>query len=66
MATTQEPAVTVSVTPTAAVEVKRFMDQEGVAETGGGLGSTFSQTDHVLCDGTNHVSVTCNGTWSSQ
>ncbi len=37
-----------------------------VAETGGGLGSTFSQTDHVLCDGTNHVSVTCNGTWSSQ
>lgn len=37
-----------------------------VAETGGGLGSTFSQTDHILCDGTNHVSVTCNGTWSSQ
>src|SRR5665647_810169 len=37
MATSQEPAVTVSVTPTAAVEVKRFMEQEGVTETGGGL-----------------------------
>jgi len=37
MNTTQKPAVTVSVTPTAAVEVKRFMEQEGVAETGGGL-----------------------------
>ena len=37
MSTTQQPAVTVSVTPTAAVEVKRFMEQEGVAETGGGL-----------------------------
>ena len=37
MSTTQQPAVTVSVTPTAAVEVKRFMEQEGVVETGGGL-----------------------------
>jgi len=36
MATTQDPAVIVSVTPTAAVEVKRFMEQEGVVETGGG------------------------------
>ena len=37
MSTTQQPAVTVSVTPTAAVEVKRFMEQEGVAASGGGL-----------------------------
>ena len=37
MSTTQQPAVIVSVTPTAAVEVKRFMEQEGEAETGGGL-----------------------------
>lgn len=37
MSTTQQPAVTVTVTPTAAVEVKRFMEQEGVAEAQGGL-----------------------------
>lgn len=37
MSTTQQPAVTVTVTPTAAVEVKRFMDQEGVSEAQGGL-----------------------------
>jgi iron-sulfur cluster assembly protein len=37
MSTTQQPAVTVTVTPTAAVEVKRFMVQEGVSEAQGGL-----------------------------
>jgi iron-sulfur cluster assembly accessory protein len=37
MSTTQQPLVTVSVTPTAAVEVKRFMEQEGVVESDGGL-----------------------------
>jgi iron-sulfur cluster assembly protein len=37
MSTTQQPAVTVTVTPTAAVEVKRFMEQEGVSEAQGGL-----------------------------
>lgn len=37
MSTTQQPAVTITVTPTAAVEVKRFMEQEGVSEAQGGL-----------------------------
>lgn len=37
MSTTQQPTVTVTVTPTAAVEVKRFMEQEGVSEAQGGL-----------------------------
>ncbi len=37
MSTTQQPAVTVTVTPTATVEVKRFMEQEGVSEAQGGL-----------------------------
>ena len=37
MSTTQQPAVTVTITPTAAVEVKRFMEQEGVSEAQGGL-----------------------------
>ena len=37
MSTTQQPAVTVTITPTATVEVKRFMEQEGVTEVQGGL-----------------------------
>ncbi len=37
MSTTQQPAVTVTITPNAAVEVKRFMEQEGVSEDQGGL-----------------------------
>jgi iron-sulfur cluster assembly accessory protein len=37
MSTTQQPAVTVTVTPAAAIEVKRFMEQEGVSEAQGGL-----------------------------
>jgi len=37
MSTTQQPAVAVTITPTAAVEVKRFMEQEGVSEAQGGL-----------------------------
>ncbi len=37
MSTTQQPAVAVTITPTAVVEVKRFMEQEGVSEAEGGL-----------------------------
>jgi iron-sulfur cluster assembly protein len=37
MSTTQQPAVTITVTPVAAAEVKRFMQQEGVSEAQGGL-----------------------------
>lgn len=37
MSTTQQPAVTVTVTPGAAVEVRRFMEQEGVSNEQGGL-----------------------------
>ena len=36
MSTTQQPAVTVTITPGAAVEVKRFMEQEGVSSEQGG------------------------------
>ena len=37
MASTQQPALTISLSPLAATEVKRFMQQESVAETQGGL-----------------------------
>lgn len=37
MSTVQQPSVAVIVTPGAAVEVKRFMEQEGVSEAQGGL-----------------------------
>jgi len=37
MSTTQEPTITLSVTPAAGVEVKKFMEQEGVAVAEGGL-----------------------------
>jgi iron-sulfur cluster assembly protein len=37
MSTTQQPAVTVTVTPMASTEVRKFMEQEGVAESQGGL-----------------------------
>ncbi|HXY32104.1 MAG TPA: iron-sulfur cluster insertion protein ErpA [Gemmatimonadaceae bacterium] len=37
MSTVQQPGVAVTVTPVAVVEVKRFMQQEGVAESQGGL-----------------------------
>jgi iron-sulfur cluster assembly accessory protein len=37
MSTIQQPEVLISVTPVAAVEVKRFMDAEGVATDKGGL-----------------------------
>jgi iron-sulfur cluster assembly accessory protein len=37
MSSVQQPMVVVNVTPVAAGEVKRFMQQEGVAETQGGL-----------------------------
>ncbi len=37
MSTIQQPAVTVTVTPVASTEVKRFMEQEGVAAEQGGL-----------------------------
>ena len=37
MSTVQQPAVAVTVTPVASTEVKRFMEQEGVAAAQGGL-----------------------------
>jgi len=37
MSTTQQPGIALSVTPVASAEVKRFMEQEGVSETVGGL-----------------------------
>jgi iron-sulfur cluster assembly accessory protein len=37
MSTVQEPTVAVTVTPVASAEVRRFMEQEGVAATQGGL-----------------------------
>ena len=37
MSTVQQPAVTISITPAAATEVQRFMDQEGVTGEQGGL-----------------------------
>jgi iron-sulfur cluster assembly accessory protein len=37
MSTTQQPAVEIVLTPVAAAEVKKFMAQESVAETEGGL-----------------------------
>jgi iron-sulfur cluster assembly protein len=37
MSTVQQPTITVTVTPVAAAEVKRFMQQEGVSEAQGGL-----------------------------
>ncbi len=37
MSTTQEPAIQLTVTPVAAVEVKKFMAAENVAEDQGGL-----------------------------
>ena len=37
MSTTQEPGVAVTVTPVASIEVKRFMEQEGVSPEQGGL-----------------------------
>ncbi len=38
MSTMQQPSVMITVTPTAAVEVRRFMEQEGLTdEQGGGL-----------------------------
>ena len=37
MSTTQQPAVAITVTPGATVEVKRFMEQEGVSSEQGGL-----------------------------
>jgi len=37
MSTMNQPEVALTVTPVAAVEVKRFMDAEGVAPTEGGL-----------------------------
>ena len=37
MASTQQPALTISLSPLAATEVRRFMQQESVPETQGGL-----------------------------
>jgi iron-sulfur cluster assembly protein len=37
MASTQQPTIALTLTPGAAVEVRRFMEQEGVAEEQGGL-----------------------------
>src|SRR5437763_16931615 len=37
MSTTQQPTVTITVTPVAGAEVKRFMEQEGVSAEQGGL-----------------------------
>ena len=37
MASTQQPTLTISLSPVAASEVKRFMQQESVPETVGGL-----------------------------
>jgi iron-sulfur cluster assembly protein len=37
MSTVQQPTISVTVTPVAAAEVKRFMQQEGVSEAQGGL-----------------------------
>ena len=37
MASTQQPLLTISLSPVAASEVKRFMQQESVPETQGGL-----------------------------
>jgi iron-sulfur cluster assembly protein len=37
MSTVQQPTIAVTVTPVAAAEVKRFMQQEGVSEAQGGL-----------------------------
>ena len=37
MSTVQQPSVTITVTPVAGTEVKRFMQQEGVPEAQGGL-----------------------------
>jgi iron-sulfur cluster assembly protein len=37
MSSVQQPIVTVSITPTASVEVRRFMEQEGVSVEQGGL-----------------------------
>jgi iron-sulfur cluster assembly protein len=37
MSTVQQPSLTITVTPVAGTEVKRFMQQEGVSETQGGL-----------------------------
>ncbi len=37
MSTTQQPTIAITVTPVAAAEVKRFMQQEGVSEAQGGL-----------------------------
>lgn len=37
MASTQQPTITLTLTPVAAVEVRRFMEQEGVSEEQGGL-----------------------------
>jgi iron-sulfur cluster assembly protein len=37
MSTTQEPTITVTITPAAGVEVKKFMEQEGVTDANGGL-----------------------------
>ena len=37
MASTQQPTITLTLTPGAAVEVRRFMEQEGVSEEQGGL-----------------------------
>jgi iron-sulfur cluster assembly protein len=37
MASTQQPTITLSLTAQAATEVRKFMEQEGVAEAQGGL-----------------------------
>ena len=37
MSTVQQPSLTITVTPVAGTEVKRFMQQEGVSEAQGGL-----------------------------
>jgi len=37
MSTVQQPGIALTVTPVASAEVKRFMEQEGVSETEGGL-----------------------------
>ena len=37
MSTTQQPTITVTITPGAGVEVKKFMEQEGVTSEQGGL-----------------------------
>jgi hypothetical protein len=34
-----------------------------VVEAGAGLGSNFAGTNYIYCDSTNHVLLTCNGTW---